>query len=84
MFLYSVDGSVFMLKWNSVLARICKDFCCAGIYDHGVWHGWAFMLQAINALQHSKGSGHGRVDSFSTYTVENHEFLGIKIFTVQV
>ena len=26
MFFYSVDGSVFMLRRNSVIARICKDF----------------------------------------------------------
>ena len=28
MFLYSVDGSVFILRCNSILVCICKDFCC--------------------------------------------------------
>ena len=28
LFLYSVDRSIFMLRWNSVLVHLCKDFCC--------------------------------------------------------
>ena len=32
MFLCSVDGPVFMLRWNSVLVRICKKFCCDSSY----------------------------------------------------
>ena len=74
MFLYSVDWSVFMLRWNSVLGHICKDFCCTGIYDHGVWHGQAYSCIASYKCP-APVKGPPILFLHILYTAENVEFL---------
>ena len=47
MFLYSVDSFIFMLRWNSVLVRICKDFAVMVVLEFFLVvmeNPWCFII----------------------------------------